>query len=236
MSQINCIIIEDEPIARQILADYISQLPHLNLLHEFESAIEVIPFLKSNAIDLIFLDIHLPAIKGLDFLESISTSPNVIVTTAYHQYAVKSFELNVLDCLLKPFSFQRFLKAVSRLDEPKIEKPAIPQKNSQFIIINVDRRKTKVDIDSIQYIESAKEYVRIFTTSGEIKSKMRLTDLFSDLESLGFAKPHRSFIVPIQKIDSYDHSTVAVGEKMIPIGKVHKKTFFDQIAANRNSI
>src|SRR5262245_35881523 len=165
MSKINCIIIEDEPLAAKVLSDYISQAPFLELRATFKDAILATEWLRDNSIDLIFLDIHLPKLKGMAFLKTLVHPPAVIVTTAYHQYAVEGFNLNVTDYLLKPFEFDRFLVAVNkvrttRMDKPEGEKGIV----KDYLFLTAQKKKVKLMFSEILYVESQLEYIKIVTT------------------------------------------------------------------------
>src|SRR4028118_2146818 len=159
MSNIKCIIIEDEPLAVKVLSDYISQVPFLELLGTFKDAILASDWLRSNQTDLIFLDIHLPRLKGMAFLKTLFNPPAVIITTAYHQYAVEGFDLNVTDYLLKPFEFERFLVAVNKVRNIQGEKFITKEPAKDFLFLNADRKKVKIMFSDIIYIESQKEYI-----------------------------------------------------------------------------
>jgi two-component system, LytTR family, response regulator len=169
MSKINCIIIEDEPLAVKVLSDYILQTPFLQLQATFKDAILATDWLRNNNTDLIFLDIHLPKLKGMAFLKTLTHSPAVIITTAYHQYAIEGFDLNVTDYLLKPFEFERFLIAVNKVKFAQSQKDRTnePGEAKDFIFLNAERKRVKILFSEIIYIESQREYVRIVTTKRE---------------------------------------------------------------------
>ena len=224
MSKTKCIIIEDEPLAVKILSDYISQVPFLELQGKFKDAILAAEYLRDHHTDLIFLDIHLPKLKGMNFLRTLTDAPAVIITTAYHQYAVEGFELNVTDYLLKPFEFERFLAAVNKV---KITQTiTLEQKNKEeqkeFIFINVQKRKVKIHFEDILYIESQREYVKIVTTKKSYLSKMSTNEIELILPSTLFKRIHRSFIISLNKIESYNAETVEIGGVAIPIGRGYK--------------
>src|SRR5450755_4258946 len=166
MSEIKCVIIEDEPLAVKVLSDYILQIPFLELQATFKDAIIATDWLRHNSTDLIFLDIHLPKLKGMAFLKTLTNPPAVIVTTAYHQYAVEGFNLNVTDYLLKPFEFERFLIAVNKVKTAQREKqaPNEIQEMKDFIFLNMQKKKVKILFSEILYIESQREYIKITTT------------------------------------------------------------------------
>jgi len=229
MSKIKCIIIEDEPLAVKILSDYITQVPFLEITGKFKDAILAADFLREHNVDLIFLDIHLPKLKGMTFLKTLTNPPAVIVTTAYHQYAVEGFELNVTDYLLKPFEFERFLVAVNKVKSiPNNEQ--VLNKNSEkkdFIFINVNKRKVKILFPEIIYIESQREYIKIVTIKKAYISKMSTKEIESILPSNLFKRIHRSFIISIDKIESYNAEIVEVDGVSIPIGRGYKNVIDD---------
>src|SRR5437868_2204317 len=180
MSKLKCIIIEDEPLAAKVLSDYIMQVPFLELHGTFKDAILATDYLRDHPVDLIFLDIHLPKLKGMAFLKTLTDPPAIIVTTAYHQYAVEGFNLNVTDYLLKPFDFERFLIAVNKVNTSEREKPNEGQERKEFIFLNVQKKKVKILFSEIVYIESQQEYIKIITTKREYVSKMSKHE-FKDL-------------------------------------------------------
>jgi two-component system LytT family response regulator len=235
MSKIRCIIIEDEPLAVKVLADYIAQVPFLELQGSFKDAIRATDFLRHNETDLIFLDIHLPRLKGMAFLRTLSNPPAVVVTTAYHQYAVEGFNLNVTDYLLKPFEFERFLVAVGKVRTTQkgapqppqsLQPPYYPESHNReprdFIFLTVQKKKVKILFAEIVYIESQKEYIRIVTTKKEYISKMSTHEIESLLPAHLFKRVHRSFIISVGRIDSYTSEIVEVNGIPIPIGRGYR--------------
>lgn len=224
MSNIKCIIIEDEPLAVKILSNYISQVPFLQLQGIFKDAILATEFLRNNTTDLLFLDIHLPKLKGMAFLKTITQHPAVIITTAYHQYAVEGFELNVTDYLLKPFEFARFLIAVNKVKKEQAEKqkPKEASDLKNYLFLTVQKKKVKILFSEIVYIESQKEYIKIVTIKNEQISKMSTHEIEDLLPAHLFKRIHRSFIVSISKIDSYTAEDVEVNGVSIPIGRGYR--------------
>jgi len=224
MSKIKCIIVEDEPLAVKVLTDYISQVPFLELHGSFKDAILATDYLRSNTVDLIFLDIHLPKLKGMAFLKTLTNPPAVIITTAYHQYAVEGFNLNVTDYLLKPFEFERFLVAVTKIKTAQTEKHKSKeeQEAKDHLFLNVQKKKVKILFSEILYIESQREYIKIITTKKEYISKMSTHEIESLLPSNLFKRIHRSFIVSVSKIESYTAEAVDVNGTSIPIGRGYK--------------
>ncbi len=226
MSKLKCIIVEDEPLAVKVLADYIAQVPFLELQGSFKDAILATEFLRDHDVDLIFLDIHLPKLKGMAFLKTLAHPPAVVITTAYHQYAVEGFELNVTDYLLKPFEFERFLVAVNKIrsGERSIQHTAPAEKETRdFIFLNVQKKKVKILFSEILYIESQREYIRIVTTKKEYLSKLGTHEIEDMLPSYLFKRVHRSFIVAVNKIDSYTAEEIEISGVSIPVGRAYKE-------------
>lgn len=227
MQLYNTIIVEDEPIAAEILADYIQQVPFLNKVAVCTDAIYAMEVLQKEKIDLMFLDIHMPKIKGMEFIKMLKFPPQIIITSAYNEYALQGFELGVLDYLLKPIEFNRFLMAVNKLQhQPSI--PHAPQQaftnEKPSIFFNVNKKRIRVPLDNILYIEGLKEYVKIFTTNGKtIITKTQLSHLEQELGKSGFIRIHRSFIVSKNKIDAYSAADVEIMGKSIPIGRGYKE-------------
>src|SRR5215470_725945 len=221
MSKIKCIIVEDEPLAVKVLSDYVSQVPFLELQGTFKDAILATEWLRQNNTDLIFLDIHLPKLKGMAFLKTLSNPPAVIITTAYHQYAVEGFDLNVTDYLLKPIEFERFVTAVNKVKKQQTAE------EKDCIFLNVQKKKVKLLFSEIVYIESQREYIRIVTTKKEYFSKMSTHEIVALLPSHLFKRIHRSFIVALSKIDSYTADSVEVNGTSIPVGRDYRDSIKD---------
>jgi two-component system LytT family response regulator len=228
MSKIKCIIIEDEPLAVKVLSDYISQIPYLELSATFRDALLATDYLRQNSTDLIFLDIHLPRLKGMAFLKTLASPPAIVITTAYHQYAVEGFNLNVTDYLLKPFEFERFLTAVTKVRTVRSPLPpptghAVQNPDTRdFIFITVQKRKVKILFSDIVFIESQREYIRITTTRDEYISKMSTHEIETLLPPHLFLRVHRSYIVAIRRIESYTAEKIEINGTSIPIGKGYR--------------
>ena len=224
MSKLRCIIIEDEPLAVKVLTDYVGQVPYLELSGTFRDALLATDYLRDHPTDLIFLDIHLPKLKGMAFLKTLVNPPAVIVTTAYHQYAIEGFNLNVTDYLLKPFEFERFLTAVAKVrmvrGEPQ-KAVDLPQ-SRDFIFVTVQKKRVKILFADIIYIESQREYIKITTTGQEYISKMSTHEIESLLPGHLFKRVHRSFIVAIRRIESYTAEVIEINGASIPIGKGYR--------------
>nr|WP_295872287.1 LytTR family DNA-binding domain-containing protein [uncultured Chitinophaga sp.] len=219
MSKIKCIVIEDEPLAAKVLTDYISQLPFLELQKVCKDALQASEFLSTQHTDLMFLDIHLPKLKGMAFLKTLVSPPAVIVTTAYHQYAVEGFNMNVTDYLLKPFEFERFLAAVNKV---RADQQRSVAEARDYIFVTVQKRRVRIPFSDILYVESQREYIRIVTTKQEHVSKMSTNEIEALLPAHLFKRVHRSFIVSVSKIESYTAEAIALHGVSIPIGRGYK--------------
>jgi DNA-binding LytR/AlgR family response regulator len=227
MQKYNCIIVEDEPLAAEVLQDYIHQVPFLELKGICSDAIYAMEMLQKEKINLIFLDIHLPKLKGLDFIKTLKSPPQVIITTAYQEYALQGYELNVIDYLLKPIEFSRFLMAVNKLKQHKETITQInsfsPSADRAHLFFNVSKKRVKVFLDEILYIESLKEYIRITTSSKSILTKFQLGQIEEVLTKNNFLRIHRSFIVAKDKIDAFSSTEIEINGKQIPIGRSYKE-------------
>lgn len=228
MKKFNCIIVEDEPLAAEVLEDYIKQVPFLHLAGICSDALYAMEKMQHTAVDLIFLDIHLPRLKGTDFLKTLKQAPPVIITSAYSDYALQGYELNVLDYLLKPIEFSRFLMAVNKLQQatdtvlPAVNPPVPVEKPHLFF--SVSKKKVKVLLEDILYIESLKEYIRITTTRQKtILTKFQLHEIEELLAGNNFLRVHRSFIVAKDKIDAFTATDIEIAGKEIPIGRSYKE-------------
>jgi DNA-binding LytR/AlgR family response regulator len=226
MLKYSCIIVEDEPLAVEILTDYINQIPFLELKYVCGDAIYAMEVLQQEKIDLIFLDIHLPKLKGIDFLESLKYPPRVIITSAYQEYALQAFDGNVTDYLLKPIRFSRFLKAVNKLNQQAPILAAIPGLSlpeRKFLFFNVAKKKVKIYLDEIFYIESLREYVRITAQGTTIMTKFPLNEVEDLFASNNFIRVHRSFIVSKERITAFSATEVEINGIQIPIGRTYKE-------------
>jgi|SRR5579863_4001986 len=227
METYNCIIIEDEPLAAEILQEYIADTPFLNLKNTYTDALRALEDLRSNEIDLIFLDINLPKLKGFDFIQTLKNPPHIIITTAYHEYALQGYELNIVDYLLKPIEFSRFLKAVNKLKMLNSLKthlsPVFIPAGSSYMFVNTSKKKVKLYFKDILYVESLKEYIKIFTIDKIITTKYQLGQIEEHLPKGDFLRIHRSFIVAKEKIDAYTNTQIEIGNKPLPIGRSYKE-------------
>jgi DNA-binding LytR/AlgR family response regulator len=215
-----CIIIEDEPIAAEVLKDYIEQVNYLGIEGVFSDALFALDYLRNNHVDLIFLDINLPKLKGLDFIKVLTNKPKIILTTAYHEHAIDAFELGVVDYLLKPIEFSRFLIAVNKLNvkESNIE---IEKMESKYHFFNVNKKMVKVNFDDILYIESIKDYSRIFFLDQNIITHLSLANMESILMPPQFRRIHKSYIINTSCIHSYTSTEIEIRKISLPIGRAY---------------
>lgn len=223
MSKVACIVVEDEPLAAKVLTDYIAEVPFLELKKVFKDAILATEYLRENSVDLIFLDIHLPKLKGMAFLKTLTRPPAVIITTAYHQYAVEGFNLNVTDYLLKPIEFERFLVAVNKMSQAtNRDNDKYLEGKRDHLFLNIQKKKVKIHYDEILYIESQREYVKVVTTKREYLSKISTNEIESILPVQRFKRVHRSFIIAIDKIEAYTADEVEICGVSIPVGRDYR--------------
>ncbi len=224
--KIKCLVVDDEQLARTLLENFIGKVPQLELLGKCKNAIEALDQLAHQTIDLIFLDIQMPDLTGVDMLKGIKKKPLVIFTTAYSEYAVEGFELDAIDYLLKPFSFDRFVQAVNKArDYLQLKEAAIQKLPAEdgFLVVNADHKLYKIPHADIEYIEGLREYVSIFTPEKRIIALLSLKSLEESLPSQHFLRVHKSYIVPIKKIKTMEGNQVEIGKKMIPIGRSYRE-------------
>jgi DNA-binding LytR/AlgR family response regulator len=225
MQKFNCIIVEDEPLAAEVLKEYVSQVPFLQLKGECTDAIYAMEILQREKIDLIFLDIHLPRLKGLDFIKTLKTPPQVVITTAYQDYALQGYEFNVIDYLLKPIEFGRFLTAMNKLQfERQLISSNIIQTSAErpYLFFYVNKKKIRIFLDEILYIESLKDYIRVTAKNKSILTKFPLWQIEELLAKNNFMRVHRSFIVSKDKIEAFSATDIEINGKQIPIGRSYK--------------
>ena len=223
MNRCKCLIVEDEPLAQNILKKYIGDHPSLELVATCTDALEAQLILNKQAIHLIFLDINLPKLSGINFLKSLLQSPLIIFTTAYPEFAVEGFELNAVDYLLKPFSFERFLKAVNKVIE-KLNNFSLPKKEEidAFIFFKSDKKIHKVDLESIHYIEAVGDYMKVITDSGQLLINETMKNLQEELPARSFIRVHKSFIISRNRIKFIEGNYIQVETKSIPIGATYR--------------
>jgi DNA-binding LytR/AlgR family response regulator len=224
---IRCLVVDDEPPARDIINRYIQDMPGLVLVGECSNAMQALNFLQQQSTDLVFLDINMPQLKGTDLLKIIKNPPKVIFTTAYSEYALEGYELDVADYLLKPIQFERFVKAVHKVMQSGTDGPGISSlqpemKQEAFVYFRVDRKMKKVMLGDILFIESMKDYIKIVTGEGILITKQSMTSVEAMLPENSFIRIHRSFIVSLPKVKSFTHELIEVDRTQIPIGKLFR--------------
>ncbi|TPE43554.1 LytR/AlgR family response regulator transcription factor [Pontibacter mangrovi] len=244
MNKIRCMIVDDEPLALDVLETFIQRLDNLELACRCNNAVEAYSCLQTEHIDLLFLDIQMPKLTGIDFLKSLAHPPKVIFTTAYRDYAVEGFELNAVDYLLKPIAFERFLKAVSKVSAPEAQQTALaaptaaapaaapPDYKDAFIYLKADKKMVKVMLSDILYIESLKDYIRVKTETKEIISYQKISFLEEKLPPEKFLRIHRSFIIALDKVQAFSASAVDIGKTEIPIGRFYKNEVLQVLNQN----
>lgn len=240
MEIFNCLIVEDEPLAAEVLQDYISQIPFLECKAVCRDALYAILVLQKEKIDVLFLDIHLPKIKGFDFLKTLKNPPQVIITTAYREYALDGYELNVVDYLLKPISFNRFFTAVNKLKNGPVQStvPAVatqPPAEQPYLLININKKRIKIFESDILFIESRKEYVSIVTQEHSYLTKCTLMEMELQLLNKRFLRIHRSFLVAVDSINAFNTVTVEINNHKLPIGRSYRK-IVHSVLSNPGSI
>jgi len=222
---INCLIIDDEPLAINVIKNYLQQIDNVNVVKTFNSAIDGLNFLKDNYVDLIFLDINMPLLDGLNFIKSLEKKPLIIITSAYDEYAIQSFELDVLDYLVKPIAFPRFMKAVNRaFKAADVYKSSIDSKGVKrpYIFIKVDKKKMKkIYLDELLVVESLKDYLKISTYTNKYIIHSTLSNFTELLPANNFVRIHRSFTVAIDKIDVVEGNSIKIEGIMYVIGRTY---------------
>ena len=244
---LKCIAVDDEPLALDIIEDYISKVPFLQLVKRTENAIEALQLVQAGGIDLVFLDIQMPELTGIQFLKIASGKSNYILTTAYSQYALESYDLNVSDYLLKPIAFDRFYKAVEKVynlvqkaDAVAIVNPELLtiqtpvttapiQQAQDFIFVKTEHKIQKIELDDILYIEGLKDYISIFTKTERVITLQNMKKMEETLPKGEFIRVHKSYIISIDKIESIERSRITIAKKIIPIGDTYRDEFFKLI-------
>jgi DNA-binding LytR/AlgR family response regulator len=220
--KIKCIIIDDEPLGAEVIEAHLKEFPNMELKESFTNPLEALSIIESGEVDVVFIDINMPKMNGLDFIRSIEQSPYFIITTAYREYAVESFDLDVLDYLVKPIPFTRFLKSINKLSQKFIiDKSEDVQQTTEksFIFLKVDKKLIKIKFEDIFFIESLKDYIKVFTKSGEYLAHKSLSGITEELPKTQFLRLHRSFTVALDKIQALEGNSVLVTNKRIPIGR-----------------
>ncbi|MFN0255936.1 LytR/AlgR family response regulator transcription factor [Pedobacter ureilyticus] len=240
---LKCIAVDDEPLALDIIADYVAKVPFLELVKRTESAIEAMQLVQEGNIDLVFLDIQMPELTGIQFLKIAGNKANYILTTAYSQYALESYDLNVSDYLLKPIAFDRFYKAVEKVrnqhqkqevtvaapaPEP-VATPTVAAPIQDFIFVKTEHKIQKIELDDILYIEGLKDYISIFTKNERVITLQNMKKMEETLPKGEFIRVHKSYIISVDKIESIERSRISIAGKTIPVGDTYRDAFFKLI-------
>ena len=235
----NCLIVDDEPLARDLIRSYINRLQNFKIIAECSDAMKALQVLREKEVDLMFIDIQLPQITGIEFLKTLKNPPKVVITTAHHEYAIDGFELDVVDYLLKPITFERFLKSVNKYyqvtqEEIQHEYSAVEtnQTEEPFIYVKENKRILKVYLSEILYVEGLSEYVQIHTGKKKIITKTSLTSLEDKLPADGFIRIHKSFIVSMTKVEAFTAHSIEIPGKELPIGRSYKNTVLEALQYN----
>jgi DNA-binding LytR/AlgR family response regulator len=217
-----CLVVDDEPQAREVIKAHIQQTPMLELSGECGHALDALAYLQGNSVDLLFLDIEMPKLSGIDLVKVLPSKPRIIFTTAHKDYAWDGFELGAVDFLLKPVSFERFLKSVQKMQTPQVVALAPEPLLDQFVFFRAERKMIKVFVQDILYVESLKDYVKVVLNNRQIITKQTISTIEEILPVNHFIRVHRSFMVNLNKVDSFDTHTLFVGTESIPVGPLYR--------------
>lgn len=227
MDKYTCIIIEDEPLALEKTRDFVNKVPFLHLSATFDNALTGLTYLNNNKVDVLFLDINMDELSGIELLESSKITSQVIITTAYQEYALKGYELQITDYLLKPFTFNRFLQAVNKAQDNLSQR--ISGKQQDFIFIKIENRLEKIMINDILYMEGMRDYVRIHTANKKIMTLQSFNELEQLIPAHLVCRVHKSYMVAISKIESIERNRIKIADQLIPISETYKEVFFQHI-------
>jgi DNA-binding LytR/AlgR family response regulator len=229
----NCIAIDDEPLALNVIKEFCEKTGFLNLIGSYNNPFDALKLLRDHQVDLLFLDIQMPNISGIEFYKSLSNPPMVIFTTAYSEHALTGFEVNAIDYLVKPFAFERFVKAINKAFELKsLKKEAshqIIQQMPDFIMIKVEYNTVRIDLNSILYVEGLKDYIKLFCGARPVLTKSTLKNIEEKLPEERFCRVHKSYIVAIDKIERIENNRIIIGEHRIPVGDQYRSLFFNRL-------
>lgn len=221
--KIKCLIIDDEPLAIKVVENHLKEFQNFEVIETFNNPIEALSLLEKGNVDVLFLDINMPKMNGLDFAKTLNSKMNVVITSAYREYAVESFDLNVLDYLVKPIPFNRFLKTINKITQKVYLQKGIQKEedssNESFIFLKVDKKLIKIKFEDILYVESLKDYIKVFTTSGNYLVHKSLTSITEELPDSNFIRIHRSYTIAIDKVKSVEGNLVEIATTKIPIGR-----------------
>lgn len=233
-----CIIVDDEPLAIEVIKNHLGHFDDMEVVAECKNAIEAGNEIRKQPVDLVFLDIQMPKITGFEFLASLNNPPKIIITTAFRNYAIKSYEFEIIDYLLKPIPFPRFLKAINKFHKTKNDqkqtKIIAKEKNDTFIYVNEEKNIHKIYLKDILFIESYREYIKIHTEQKTVSTKVQISKIAEKLPDEKFMRIHKSFIVPIEKISSFNARSVNIGKTELPIGRTYKERVIDKLKSGHD--
>ena len=224
--QINCIIVEDEPLAQERLKDYITQIPYLRLTAIYENSLDALVYIKTNQVELVFLDIQLDGITGIQLLESTILNCQVVITTAYHEYALKGYELNIIDYLLKPFGFERFEQAVEKVKINLIKKMG---EDPTYFFVKTSYKFEKIYFADLLFIEGMRDYRKLYTVSNTILTLQTFKEFEASLPQKLFCRVHKSYMVAIDKIDTIERDEIKIRSHTVYISETYKQSFFERL-------
>ena len=227
MDKYTCIIIEDEPLALEKTKDFVNKVPFLHLSATFDNALNGLTYLNNNKVDILFLDINMDELSGIELLESSKIASQVIITTAYQEYALKGYELKITDYLLKPFTFNRFLQAVNKAQENLVHHSSAAQ--ADFVFVKTENRLEKIMLNDIIYIEGMRDYLKIHTVNKKIMTLQNFSELEKLIPSSLVCRVHKSYMVALNKIESIERSRIKIADQLIPISETYKEAFLQLI-------
>ena len=239
--KIRCLIIDDEPLARDLMRAHIEKLENLEIVAECSDAMKALEALRKHSIDLMFMDIQMPQITGIEFLKTLKHPPKVIITTAYREYAIDGFELDVVDYLLKPITFNRFLKSINKyyqINQEESQNSGVTSfsvNEDAFIYVKENKKVIKIHLNEILYVEGLSEYVQIYTENKKIVTKTSMTNMEQKLPNADFMRIHKSFIVSLSKIEAFTSSSIEVPGKELPIGRSYKNSVLEALQYQGNT-
>lgn len=230
---VKCLIVDDEPPARELLASYISRLDDMEIVQQCGNALEAFSCLQKNAIDLMFLDIQMPRMTGLELIKSLHDPPKIVLTTAFKEYASEGFDLDVLDYLVKPISFERFMRSVAKYHQYAgkvlIQEPDEGTYDQAYLFIKVNKDQVKIRFKDIRFVESLKDYIRITTHTGSYVTYKRLSYMEEILPENHFVRIHKSYIISLSELESFGNDHVNLGDRELPVGRIYKQLFLDSL-------
>lgn len=224
---INCGIIDDEPMAMEVIKNHLKDIPNIDLKYTWENPIPALETINNGGVDVVFIDINMPIMNGLDFIRSIKSGPQFVITTAYREFAAESYDLDVLDYLVKPIPFNRFLKTVQKI-KSKFSSDLKPEPDNEsdksYIFLKVDKKYVKIKFDEIYYIESLKDYIKVFTKTGNYLVHKTMASLEEELPSNNFLRIHRSYLISISEVEFIEGNSIQINKKRIPMGRKYVET------------